>query len=63
MGKEVLMKAKDVIQKYVLLGDWETKVCVDCYHVLIEIDTDYGKGLVCPNDMCLNETIYRKEIK
>jgi hypothetical protein len=53
------MKVKDIIHAYELLSAGEDRVCPDCYHILVQLDIGDNSKLICPNDMCLNNTTYK----
>lgn len=36
----------------------ETPICESCFHILEEHEDEDGIFLLCPNEMCLDETRY-----
>ena len=36
----------------------ETPLCDSCFHILAENEDEDGKYLMCPNEMCLDQTQY-----
>ena len=36
----------------------DVPICESCFHILDELDGDEGIYLMCPNDMCLDNTEY-----
>lgn len=38
--------------------DAETPVCSSCFHPLNNYEGDDGHDMMCPNEMCLDETVY-----